>query len=387
MRVYPETDLGARVPSLYGEHSGKAVDCKRRTKENDSGMRRIIHIDMDCFYAAIEERENPALRGKPVAVGGSSPRSVLTTANYKAREFGCRSAMPAFKAMELCPELVIVPVRFDLYRDVSRRIRSVFRRFTDNIEPLSLDEAYLDVSHLRSDAVAVAREIRVQIREETSLAASAGIATNKMLAKIASDLNKPNGQCEIREADIPAFMYNLPVGRLWGVGPKFRERLASMGIQTCGDLQQIDRVELARRFGRWGVELWNLCRGIDHREVVSNRIRKSLSCETTFPENLSDIGALTNHLREMVDEIADDASTNHPDRRIRSRVVKLKFDDFRRTTAERAGGEMEIAVYESLLHEALGRANGRAVRLLGVGVRFEDPHEDHQLEFFKGADA
>ena len=345
-------------------------------------MRRIIHIDMDCFYAAIEERENPELRGKAVAVGGSSPRSVLTTANYRAREFGCRSAMPAFKALELCPGLVIVPVRFELYREVSRQIRAVFRRFTGRVEPLSLDEAYLDISHWQSEAAAVAREIRAQIREETSLSASAGIAPNKMLAKIASDWNKPDGQHEIREADIPAFMQTLPVGRLWGVGPKFRERLAAMGIRTCGDLQRLDRVELARRFGRWGVELWELCRGIDAREVVSDRIRKSLSCETTFRENLSDPGMLAARLRDMVDEIAADAAAHHHDRRIRSRVVKLKFDDFRRTTAERAGSGIEMPVYESLLHEALARAEGRAVRLLGAGVRFADPDGDRQLEFF-----
>ena len=345
-------------------------------------MKRIVHIDMDCFYAAIEERENPTLQGKPVAVGGSSPRSVLTTANYRAREFGCRSAMPAFKALELCPELIIVPVRFDLYRDVSRRIRSVFHRFTERIEPLSLDEAYLDISHWQSDAAAVAREIRAQIREETSLGASAGIAPNKMLAKIASDWNKPDGQHQIHEADIPAFMETLPVGRLWGVGPKFRERLAAMNIQTCGDLQQIDRVELARRFGRWGVELWELCRGIDQREVVSDRIRKSLSCERTFRENLSDPDELLARLREMVNEITADAAAHHRDRRIRSRVVKLKFDDFRRTTAERAGSEIEMPVYEALLHEALARADGHAVRLLGAGIRFADPDGDGQLKFF-----
>ncbi len=346
--------------------------------------RVIIHIDMDCFYAAIEERENPDLRGKPVAVGGSSPRSVLTTANYLARESGCRSAMPVFQARRLCPELVIVPVRFDLYREVSRTIRGVFRRFTERIEPLSLDEAYLDISHWRSDAAAVAREIRAQIREETELAASAGIAPNKMLAKIASDWNKPDGQYRIREEDIPAFMPPLPVGRLWGVGPKFRERLAAAGVHTCGDLQRLDRVELARRFGRWGLELWELCRGIDHREVVSDRIRKSLSCERTFRENLSDPEDLLKRLRDMVDEIAADATAHHPDRRIRSRVVKLKFDDFRRTTAERAGGEIEMPVYEELLREALARADGRAVRLLGAGVRFADPDGGRQLEFFGG---
>jgi DNA polymerase-4 len=350
-------------------------------------MRRIVHIDMDCFYAAIEERENPALRGHPVAVGGSSPRSVLTTANYRAREFGVRSAMPVFKARVLCPELVIVPVRFDLYRDVSRAIRGVFRRFTEKIEPLSLDEAYLDISHWQSEAAAVAREIRAQIREETSLGASAGIAPNKMLAKIASDWNKPDGQYEIREADIPAFMQTLPVGRLWGVGPKFRDRLAAMGIHTCGHLQPLDRMELARRFGRWGSELWELCRGIDPREVVPDRIRKSLSCETTFSENLTEFDILAARLRDMVDEIAAEAASHHADRRIRSRVVKVKFDDFRRTTAERAGGGIEMPVYEELLREALARGEGRAVRLLGAGVRFADPEADRQLEFFDSVTA
>ncbi len=345
-------------------------------------MKRIIHIDMDCFYAAIEERDNPSLRGKPVAVGGTSPRSVLTTANYRAREFGCRSAMPVFKALELCPHLVIVPVRFDHYRDVSRIIRAVMRRFTEKIEPLSLDEAYLDVSHWTSQPAAVAREIRAQIREETSLGASAGIAPNKMLAKIASDWNKPDGQHQILAHEIPGFMRELPVGRLWGVGPKFRERLTAMGIHTCGHLQQIDRVELARRFGRWGGELWELCRGIDHREVISTRIRKSLSCEQTFRENLADPAVLAEKLRGMVDEIAADAAAHHRDRRIRSRVVKVKFGDFRRTTAERAGSEIDIAVYQSLLEEALDRADGRAVRLLGAGVRFADPDAPCQLEFF-----
>ncbi len=347
------------------------------------GMRKIIHIDMDCFYAAIEERENPALRGKPLAVAGSSRRGVLTTANYEARKYGCRSAMPVFKALELCPQLVLVPVRFDLYRSESARIRAIFGRFTEMIEPLSLDEAYLDVSHLRSAGAAVAREIRAQIREETGLSASAGISCNKLIAKIASDWNKPDGQFEVKPEEIPAFVAALPVGRLHGVGGKMRARLAELGVETCADLQRFERIDLARRFGKWGAELWELCRGIDERPVTPERTRKSLSSETTFSENIGLLTGLAGPMGEMIEGLAEDLATKHSDRVIRSLVVKLKFADFERTTAERAWHALDRGVYEDLLREAWSRGNNRSVRLLGVGVRFEDPREREQLEFFE----
>lgn len=345
-------------------------------------MRKIIHIDMDCFYAAIEERDDPALRGKPVAVAGKDRRSVLTTANYEARKFGCRSAMPVFKALELCPHLTLVPVRFDAYRAESARIRAIFGRFTEVIEPLSLDEAYLDVSHLQSGGAAVAREIRAQIFEETGLAASAGISSNKLIAKIASDWNKPNGQFEVKPGESPAFIAALPVGRLWGVGRKMREKLAALGVETCGELQKFDQIELARRFGKWGIELWHLCRGIDERPVTPDRTRKSLSSETTFSENIPVLPALIPPMRGMIEGLAEDLANSHADRVIRSLVVKLKFADFERTTAERAWHTLDHAVFEELLTEAWKRGNNRAVRLLGVGVRFEDPKEEAQMEFF-----
>ena len=345
-------------------------------------MRKIIHIDMDCFYAAIEEREDPSLRGKPVAVAGSDRRSVLTTANYEARKYGCRSAMPVFKALELCPHLVLVPVQFDLYRAVSSRIRAIFGRFTELIEPLSLDEAYLDVSHLQSSGAAIAREIRAQIFEETGLTASAGISSNKLIAKISSDWHKPNGQKEVMPEEIPGFIAALPVGRLWGVGAKMREKLSALGVETCGDLQAFDQIELSRRFGKWGLELWSLCRGIDGRPVTADRPRKSVSSETTFAENLRDLSALILPLRGMIAGLSDDLAGKHADRVIRALVVKLKFADFHRTTAERAGHALDPAVFEELLAEAWRRGNDRAVRLLGVGVRFEDPRgEEKQLEF------
>lgn len=353
--------------------------------ERMKGERKIIHIDMDCFYAAIEMREDPSLAGKPVAVGGSSRRGVLTTANYEARKYGCRSAMPVFKALELCPHLVIVPVRFDLYRAVSSRIRAIFGRFTEIIEPLSLDEAYLDVSHLETNGAAIAREIRAQIKEECGLTASAGIASNKLIAKIASDWNKPDGQFEVTADQFDAFVAALPVGRLWGVGKKMQEKLTALGVSTCGDLQKIDRIELAQRFGKWGLELWELSRGIDHREVSPNRIRKSISSENTFSDNIETLQALIPHLRGMVEGLAEDLAANHSDRVIRSLVVKLKFSDFERTTAERAGHALEPSVYEELAAEAWRRGNNRPVRLLGAGVRFVDPQENEQMDFFGAA--
>ncbi|WP_193212106.1 DNA polymerase IV [Luteolibacter marinus] len=342
-------------------------------------MRKIVHIDMDCFYAAIEEREDPSLRGKPVGVAGSSRRGVLTTANYEARKFGCRSAMPVFKALELCPRLVLVPVRFDLYRSESARIRAIFGRFTERIEPLSLDEAYLDLSHLRTSAAAVAREIRTQIREETGLTASAGIGPNKLIAKIASDWNKPDGQHEVGPDGVAAFMQDLPVGKLWGVGGKMRARLEALGVSTCGDLQRFDKIEMARRFGRWGLELWELCRGIDAREVESERIRKSVSSENTFTENLTTLEDLRPPMHSMLEGLAEDVA-RHDDREIRSLVVKMKFADFTRTTAERANAVLDANIFETLLAEAWQRGEGKPVRLLGVGVRFRDPEEKQQLE-------
>lgn len=345
-------------------------------------MRKILHIDMDCFYAAIEEREDPTLRGKPLGVGGRSRRGVLTTANYAARAYGCRSAMPVFKALELCPHLQLVPVRFDLYRAESAQIRRIFSRFTDRIEPLSLDEAYLDVSQLRSSGAAVAREIRAQIREETGLTASAGIAPNKLLAKIASDWRKPDGQYEVRPEAVHTFLRDLPVGKLWGVGPKMQAKLALLEIHTCGDLQRLDPIELARRFGSWGLELHRLAHGIDEREVRTERIRKSISSENTFAENIDSLEALGPRMHEQLAGIREELAAHHADRAIRALVVKLKFSDFTRTTAERSHPALEPAIYEQLLTEAWQRGAHRPVRLLGVGVRFRDPESSEQLDLF-----
>ncbi len=347
------------------------------------GMRKCIHIDMDCFYAAVEEREQPELSGLPVAVGGSSRRGVICAANYEARKYGVCSAMPGFKAVKLCPQLVMLPVRFDLYRAESAKIRAIFGRFTELIEPLSLDEAYLDVSHWGSSGSAIAREVRAQIFEETGLSASAGIAPNKMLAKIASDWNKPNGQFEVREEGIAAFMSELPVAKLWGVGKRMQEKLSRIKVVTCGDLQRLDKFELSRRFGKWGIELHGLCRGFDEREVRPHRSRKSISKENTFAVDVVNLAELLPVMRGMYEGVSKLLDERYRDRQVRALVVKLKFFDFSRTTAESAQVRMSEGVFRDLLDEAWSRGAGKAVRLLGIGVRLMDERDDPQLEMFE----
>ncbi|HAV12314.1 MAG TPA: DNA polymerase IV [Opitutae bacterium] len=342
--------------------------------------RRIVHIDMDCFYAAVEMREHPELGNRPVAVGGASGRGVLTTCNYAAREYGVRSAMPVFKARALCPNLVILPVRFELYRAASGVVRDIFKRYTDLIEPLSLDEAYLDLTHHKRSGAELAGEIRQAIYDETQLTASAGIAPNKLIAKIASDWNKPNGQCVVAPSRIDEFMHPLPVRRIWGVGPKSAAKLTAMGIETCGELQALDQTELAQNFGSFGLELYKLCRGIDERPVEPNRIRKTLSNESTYSQDLETLEACEQALLNQHHELIEDLRNSAPDRKIAKVLVKLKFSDFRRTTAEMPSTQAEPKLFLQLLREAWGRS-GQPVRLLGVGVRFaETDSSPEQME-------
>lgn len=350
--------------------------------------RKIIHIDMDCFYAAIEIRDHPELLGKPVAVGGrSSRRGVLTTCNYEARQFGCHSAMPTFQALQRCPNLIVMPVRFDAYRAESKRIRAIFSRFTQLIEPLSLDEAYLDVSHWCSSGAAVAQEIRDEIRETTGLTASAGIAPNKLLAKIASDWRKPDGQFEIRPEEVGAFMTTLPVRKLWGVGKKTAAALAGRGIETCADLQEHSLTELHRLLGKFGTELYHQCRGVDLRPVQPSRERKSVSNERTYSDDLTTAAECLLKLSELWEELCQDVEAHHAQRRMKSVFVKLKFNDFRQTTVERQADEPSWDLFETLFHEGWQRAETRHVRLLGTGVRFQSStppvSQAEQMTLFK----
>jgi len=346
-----------------------------------SWTRKIIHLDMDCFYAAIEQRDNPELRGKPVGVGGARDRrGVLTTCSYEARPFGVRSAMPTFLALRMCPQLIVVPTRFDVYRAESRRIREIFAAFTHLIEPLSLDEAYLDVSHLDHDPAAVAFEIRERIFEQTGLTASAGVAPNKLLAKVASDVNKPNGQCVVPPAGVAAFMANLPVRKLWGVGGVSAEKLERRGIRTCGDLQRLSRIDLHGLFGRFGLELYDLCRGIDERPVEPHRLRKSLSTEETFTRDLTTLAECERRLAILHSDLLRDLAKARDVRPIRKAFVKIKFANFSRTTVERVANEPALPVFSALLEEGFRRGNGLAVRLLGAGVRYaEESGETGQM--------
>ncbi|HYD23768.1 MAG TPA: DNA polymerase IV [Croceibacterium sp.] len=301
------------------------------------GLRKIIHIDMDAFFASVEQRDNPDLRGKPVAVGGSSGRGVVAAASYEARRFGVRSAMPSLTAKRLCPELIFCKGRFDAYREVSQQIRAIFRRFTPHVEPLSIDEAFLDVTEDDlgiGSATRIAELIRRQIREETRLTASAGVSYNKFLAKLASDQNKPDGLCVIRPGEGAAFVQSLPVRRFHGVGPRGAEKMAKLGIETGADLAARDIAWLRQHFGSFADYLYRAARGIDLRPVRANRIRRSLGSERTFGEDLSSGPAL----REALDTIVDIVWQQIAERELKGRTVtlKLKYTDFQLTTRARS---------------------------------------------------
>ena len=335
--------------------------------------RKIIHVDMDCFYAAVEEREQPELVGRPLGVGGLGGRGVLTTCNYEARKYGVRSAMPTFMALSRCPQLVMVRPRFDLYRAESAKVRAIFHEYTPLVEPLSLDEAYLDVSHHDRPATTVAQEIRARIHEVTHLTASAGIAPNKMLAKIASDLRKPNGQFTIKPAAVAAFMLDLPARKIHGIGEVTAKRLETeLAVETCGQLQAFGRADLQARFGKFGANLYDRCRGIDDRPVEPNRERKSLSNENTFPANLTTLEQCAERLEEIHADLLRDLEKQPERRPINKVFVKLRFADFSHTSVERGGVEPALDAYRALLEEGWRRRapEKRVVRLLGVGVRF-----------------
>ena len=300
--------------------------------------RKIIHVDMDAFYASVEQRDDPGLRGRPVAVGGSRARGVVAAASYEARVFGVRSAMPSSTAIRRCPDLVFVPPRFDVYRAISQQIRAIFADYTDLIEPLSLDEAYLDVSedrHALGSARAIAEAIRARIREDTGLTASAGVSYNKFIAKLASDQNKPDGLCVIPPHRGPAFVAGLPVKRFHGVGPVTARRMEALGILTGADLAARPLAFLQQHFGSHAAYLHGAARGIDERPVRAHRVAKSIGAERTFERDLTTAAELA----EAIARVADAAWTRieRADARGRTVTLKLRFPDFRTITRARSG--------------------------------------------------
>jgi len=344
-------------------------------------MRKIVHIDMDAFYASVEQRDDPQLRGKPVIVAWRGNRSVVCAASYEARKFGVRSAMPAVQAERLCPNAVFLPPDFPRYRAVSRQVRDIFRRHTDLIEPLSLDEAYLDVTQNKTrlpTATQVARTIREQIRTELQLTASAGVAPNKFLAKIASDWKKPNGLFVIQPEEVDAFLLPLPVGRLPGVGRVTEEKLKGFDVHTIADLRRLDLSALECRFGRYGVRLYELARGVDESKVVPDRPTQSISAEDTFEHDVP--LAETEHMIRRLAELTWAASRN--ERRIaRTVVLKLKTAEFKILTRSHTplsppSSCEELTAIALSLRERVALGPEQRFRLVGVGVsNFLDPED------------
>jgi DNA polymerase-4 len=335
--------------------------------------RKIIHADMDAFYASVEQRDNPELRGKPVVVAWRGNRSVVCAASYEARKFGVRSAMPAVRAERLCPHATFLPPDFPRYRAVSRQVHEIFQRHTDLIEPLSLDEAYLDVSENETGlptATQVARTIREQIRSELRLTASAGVAPNKFLAKIASDWKKPDGLFVIQPGDVDSFLLPLPVGRIPGVGKVTEEKLKGFDIQTIADLRRIDLATLEGRFGRNGVRLYELARGLDNSEVVPDRPTQSVSAEDTFEQDV-----FLTEMEPLIRKLAEHTWTaSRKESRIaRTVVLKLKTSDFKILTRSHTPGSPPASCEEltnialSLL-QRVGLNPQQRFRLVGVGL-------------------
>ncbi len=336
-------------------------------------MRKVIHVDMDAFFAAIEQRDEPALRGLPLAVGAASGRGVVMTASYEARRFGVRSAMPSSRALRLCPHLLFVRPRFDAYKRESQRIREVFSRFTDLIEPASLDEAYLDVTTPKAGpmpAVAVARAIKAAIRAETGLTASAGVSFNKFLAKTASGLEKPDGLTVIRPDQALDFLAKLPIDRFHGVGPATARRMRELGITSGADLQRRSEADLVAAFGRTGAHYWRIATAQDQRAVEPDRPRRSLSVETTFDRDLRDEAALLSELTLLAEELAVRvARARFPGRTL---TLKIRYADFALVSRQAsraepfAGGDAILAAGSALLAQRPRQPD--AVRLLGLGL-------------------
>lgn len=345
-------------------------------------MRKIIHVDMDCFYAAVEMRDNPLLAHLPIAVGGSEERrGVISTCNYLAREYGVRSAMATAQALKLCRRLVLVPGRMDVYQQVSKQINQIYHQYTDLVEPLSLDEAYLDVTdctQCQGSATLIAQQIRQQIFEQTGLTASAGIAPNKFMAKIASDLNKPNGQYVITPQEVDSFALKMSLDKISGVGKVTFNKLQRLGLTTGEDVRKAELSLLQRYFGKFASVLKQRSMGIDNREINPHHERKSVGVETTLPTDIKGADACIEVLDKLLPQLARRLGKVDDKQQISKQGVKLKFNDFQTTTAEKISSQLDRDLCIELLQQALERAQGRSIRLIGLSVGLPREKKDGQ---------
>lgn len=345
-------------------------------------MKKFIHIDMDCFYAAVEMRDNPKLANVPLAIGGNSRRGVLSTANYIAREFGVRSAMSNYHAKQLCPDLVIVPGRMAVYKEISSQIREVFSHYTHLVEPLSLDEAYLDVTDsqvCKGSATLIAQQIRADIYNATGLTASAGVAPVKFIAKIASDENKPNGQFVVLPNEVDPFLEQLPLGKIPGVGKVTLERLNLKGLYTGKDVREKGVNWMQQHVGNFGVSLYQKCAGEYIGSVSTERIRKSLSVEHTYEYNKTSLQECLDQIPSLIDELTRRLDKQQLQNRINKLSVKVKFANFVVTSADQAYHQLNTEIFFQLLTKAYQRGLQQPVRLLGIGVGIKSQPE-HNLQ-------
>lgn len=354
-----------------------------------TNVRKIIHIDMDCFYASIELRDKPHLLGKPVAVGGTSKqRGVLSTCNYEARKFGLHSAMPTAQALKLCPNLILLPVNMSLYKQVSQQIQQIFYDYTPLVESVSLDEAYLDVTDCKKcsgSATWIAQDIRKRIFLETQLTASAGIAPLKFLAKIASDKNKPNGQFVIEPNEVENFVKNLPLKSIPGVGKVTTQRLLDIGLKTCADVQQFEQHLLINLLGKVGLRIWNFSHGIDERKVCPERLRKSVGVEITLLENITELRQGEEILEKLYSQLEhrlEQVCPNIPLPTLQKIGIKLKFDDFQITTLEKSAVIFSQENFKILLAQIWQRRQNKSVRLIGLHVNLPLEQENKQMNLW-----
>jgi DNA polymerase-4 len=352
--------------------------------------RKIIHCDCDCFYAAVEMRDVPSYCDRPIAIGGAAnSRGVIATCNYPARKFGIHSAMPSSQALRACPELLILPGRMALYRAVSQQIMAIFRRYSDTIEPLSLDEAFIDVSEstlFDGSATRIAQQIRAEVEAEVGIIISAGVAPNKFIAKVASDWRKPNGLFVVKPEEVDSFSAQLPVKKIPGIGPVSAAKLAAQGIHTCADLRPFSELELENKFGRMGEALALRRFGEDDRPVQTSRVRKSVSVENTYAQDLTNVDDCSNALLPVYEQLMERWKKLSGNYAVAGLVLKLKFADFSQLTREQASTDIDLDFFKVLLRVAFEgggpQQQAQGVRLLGLGLKLKAPIPQQQLRLF-----